>query len=83
MSLRIPKLFNFRQLLLGGLILSILTSCGKEPSNDPVIHSTDPVQFETPFEGVPNTLDIVMYEINERAFSNSGNFAGILPGSIR
>ena len=38
-----------------------------------------PVQYETPFAAVPNTPDIVMYEINERAFSSTGNFAGILP----
>jgi glycosidase len=38
----------------------------------------DPLQYETPFLGVPNTSDIVMYEINERAFSTAGNFAGIV-----
>ncbi|MBK7031603.1 MAG: hypothetical protein IPH45_21480 [Bacteroidales bacterium] len=45
----------------------------------PTGDSTDPVQYETPFAGVPNTSDIVMYEINERAFSVAGNFQGILP----
>ncbi len=38
----------------------------------------DPAQYETPFLNVPNTSDIVMYEINERAFSTSGDFTGII-----
>lgn len=53
----------------------------KENVDDPTITivPTDPPQYETPFSDLPNTSDIVMYEINERAFSVSGNFAGILP----
>ncbi len=47
------------------------------PAN--TIIELDPSQFETPFLNVANTSDIVMYEINERAFSVSGNFSGILP----
>jgi len=39
----------------------------------------DPLQYGSPFEYLPQTEDIVMYEINERAFSVSGTFKGILP----
>jgi glycosidase len=42
-----------------------------EPSN------SDTLQNDEPFSEVPNTFDIIMYEINERAFSASGDFAGI------
>lgn len=79
------KLFSaWIVVLFFGIILSLAPSCKKESSTpDPVIpvvkDSADPVQFEAPFTKVPATSDIVMYEINERAFSASGNFAGILP----
>ncbi|MBK8669648.1 MAG: alpha-amylase [Saprospiraceae bacterium] len=39
----------------------------------------DPEQYGTPFAEIPVTSDIVMYEINERAFSVSGNLTGIIP----
>ncbi len=62
------------------LLLFVTISCkDKEPNILPPVVSTDPPQYETPFANIPNTSDIVMYEINERAFSTSGNFAGILP----
>ena len=77
-TLRLTILYCFLALLLSAL------SCGKdEKIADPVIPEDtlpkDPAQYETPFAEVPNTPDITMYEINERAFSASGNFAGILP----
>jgi glycosidase len=37
---------------------------------------TDP---DAPFNGVPATTDIAMYEINLRAFSSSGTLQGVLP----
>lgn len=38
---------------------------------------TDPPAFGTPFDLVPATKDIVMYEVNLRAFSTSGTLAGV------
>ncbi|RTL59829.1 MAG: PKD domain-containing protein [Sphingobacteriales bacterium] len=38
----------------------------------------DPPAYGTPYSSVPATEDIVMYEINERAFSVAGNFQGII-----
>jgi glycosidase len=50
-----------------------------EPIQEPITEiELDPPQYETPFLDVPNTSDIVLYEINERAFSTAGNFAGII-----
>ncbi|RYD93654.1 MAG: alpha-amylase, partial [Sphingobacteriales bacterium] len=43
----------------------------------PVDNYKDPAVYGTPFGGVPDTKDIVMYEVNLRAFSNSANFAGL------
>ncbi|OGX88611.1 hypothetical protein BEN48_09080 [Hymenobacter glacialis] len=34
-------------------------------------------QYGTPFAGVPNREDAVMYQVNMRAFSQAGNFAGV------
>lgn len=38
-----------------------------------------PDQNDVPFQKVPDAKDIVMYEINLRAFSEQGNLSGILP----
>ncbi|MEN9612775.1 MAG: hypothetical protein RLZZ628_3589 [Bacteroidota bacterium] len=37
----------------------------------------DPVAFATPFTGVPAAKDVVMYEVNLRAFSSQGTFKGV------
>lgn len=69
---------TFTGLLTLLLLLWLATGCKKnEPST--VTPSDDPAQYETPFTGVPNASEVIMYEINERAFSTTGNFAGILP----
>lgn len=72
-------------LLISGFLILFSTSCKKEDESNtpvtppPVTDTTGPKQYETPFAGVPATADIVMYEINERAFSQQGTLAGILP----
>jgi glycosidase len=59
-----------------------LISCS-EDENLPVNAIVEPLpdlgyqQYGTPFEFVPNTEDIVMYEVNLRAFSQAGNLAGV------
>ncbi|MBK9257162.1 MAG: alpha-amylase [Saprospiraceae bacterium] len=61
--------------------LLISSGCQKTeptPQIDPP-GSNHPDQYGTPFNDIPKTSDVVMYEINERAFSVSGNFAGIIP----
>lgn len=55
------------------LITILFSACKKDTVVPPVVVPTEP----TPFANVPATSDIVMYEVNERAFSSSGNFAGI------
>ena len=60
-----------------------LFSCGKDgsslPSIPPVTTITDstPVQYGTPFANVPNRKDATIYQVNIRAFSQDGNFAGV------
>ena len=44
----------------------------------PVTSTPTPPQYGTPFAGVPNREDAVIYQVNMRAFSQAGNFAGVL-----
>lgn len=73
--------FNIKHFAPFLLALIFSIACKKEttdpvpPVTPPV--STDPPQYETPFTDIPVISDIVMYEVNERAFSSAGNFAGI------
>ena len=57
----------------------ILISC-KEGENplveSPVTQDTTTV-YGTPFQNIPAIEDIVMYEVNERAFSTAGNLQGV------
>jgi len=63
------------------LLLAIIffTACSKKPSAPPVTTTSDTTatQYGTPFTGVPDVKDIIMYEVNEGAFSPSQNLAGI------
>ncbi len=75
------NIFRFSILVTISIFLLIAAGCGKEDVivDPPPIVPTDTSQYETPFADIPATSDIVMYEINERAFSTSGTLAGILP----
>lgn len=58
-----------------------IISCKKKelietPLPDPVDENT--IIYGAPFLNVPATEDIVMYEVNERAFSTNGDFHGII-----
>ncbi|RCH55776.1 alpha-amylase [Mucilaginibacter hurinus] len=47
------------------------------PPVAPVDNYKDPAAYGTPFAGVPDTKDIIMYEVNLRAFSAEGNLKGL------
>jgi len=36
-----------------------------------------PAQYGKPFKGVPDTRDVMLYQVNTRAFSKTGDFAGV------
>jgi glycosidase len=66
------------------LSLGLLAGCkddapaAPDPITPPVIPSTaTPPQYGTPFAGVPNREDAVIYQVNMRAFSQAGNFAAV------
>ncbi len=64
-------------------VLWAATSC-ESPSDSivappppPQVTYTDPPAYGTPFSGIPETKEVVMYEVNLRAFSSQGTFAGV------
>ncbi|MBH8570881.1 hypothetical protein KB206_18455 [Microvirga sp. STS02] len=69
------------------LATSFLAGCKKDtpsaptpvvpPTTPTTPTSADPAQYGTPFAGVPNREDAVIYQVNMRAFSQSANFAGV------
>ena len=67
--------------ILAFIIISIvLSSCAEDekyirPSN-PGNHPYE--QYGIPFDGVPAAGDVIMYEVNLRAFSGSGDIDGVL-----
>ena len=61
-------------LLFLTLLTIIFDGCKKDPEP---IEITGYQQYGEPFSNVPVTEDIVMYEVNLRAFSQDGNVAGV------
>eukprot|EP01137_Pigoraptor_chileana_P018988 Opistho-2@79351 len=51
---------------------------GTEPAPTPIVTEPSTVkQYDTPFTNVPQTADILMYEVNLSAFSATGNLKGV------
>jgi glycosidase len=57
-------------------------SCSKTPdiTNVTTNHNTntDPAQYNTPFTGVPDARDAIIYQVNMRCFSSTHNFQGVI-----
>lgn len=65
------------------LLMFLFTgSCSKSPdvstTTTTTTHSTDPVQYNTPFAGVPDSRDAVIYQVNMRCFSSTHDFQGVI-----
>lgn len=59
-------------------LLVFLIGC--KDDDDPIVPQPtdgDPEEFAAPFTGVPDTKDMVFYEVNMRAFSQVGDFKGV------
>lgn len=69
--------------MLNVIILAALFTfgaCKEDPVvvvNPPVVTNPDPVQYGTPFTGVPDARDAVIYQVNMRSFSSTRNFKGV------
>ena len=61
------------------LSLTMFFSCQQEESEG---DTTQPItgyqQYSTPFNSIPKTENIVLYEVNLRAFSSAGNLQGVI-----
>lgn len=63
-------------------LLVIMTSCkkeepGKTDNNNTVKPPKSYSQYGDPFSNMPENEDVVMYEVNLRAFSSTGNLTGV------
>jgi len=74
-----------RMFILGISILCafILLSCKKDNTEEVIITEPAPMptgytQYGSPMSNVPLTSDIIMYEVNLRAFSDGGDIQGVI-----
>jgi glycosidase len=57
----------------------MLLACGSEDNApQPEPDNDNPKQYGVPFAGVPDPQNVVLYEVNLRAFSQAGNFQGVI-----
>ncbi len=73
------KFYNY--LLFTIFSLAILISCEQDsdpPPDDNNGNNNDTAYHAIPFDNVPATVDVVMYEVNLRAFSSTGDLQGVI-----
>jgi glycosidase len=77
-----PLCMSIKKLFFLGLLSLILVSACKEDPPPPIDNTPSrPVysQYGTPFDNIPtDKADLVMYEVNLRAFSNNGDLQGVI-----
>lgn len=76
-KLRSMKLSRLLSLIFLFTIL-VLSTCKKEDPTPPDEEIIPYTQYGVPFENVPETSDVIMYEVNLRAFSQSGDLQGVI-----
>lgn len=71
--------FNFPLIfLLIGLNASACKKVTDEPDPNIPVAKPEFEQYGTPFNDVPNPLDVTIYQVNIRCFNSSGDFAGVI-----
>lgn len=64
------------------VLLAFLLSCSKHPivtGPNPIVPADpDPSQYGSPYNNVPLSQDVALYQVNMRVFSTSGNFKGVV-----
>ena len=72
--------YKLQQKQIWLLLLVVVVACEKDPANKPV----DPQNpnsrpgYGQPFAALPEVEDILMYEVNLRAFSQTGDLQGVI-----
>lgn len=73
--------FSFSSLFVLTSVTVLFNACKKDEST-PEPELTSPsssyTQYGTPFNNIPETEDVVMYEVNMRAYSAQGNLQGVI-----
>lgn len=66
--------------VLAGMLLFFISSCQDTPTNtvDMETGQAPYTSYGVPFDGVPEPEDVVMYEVNLRAFSPAGDLQGVI-----
>ncbi|PKB16821.1 putative secreted protein (Por secretion system target) [Flavobacterium sp. 5] len=59
-------LFNLSRKVL--IFMVLMTGC---------VYAQDPVQYGTPYQGVPDTRDVNLYQVHIRPYSTAGNLASV------
>ncbi|MFA9393028.1 MAG: alpha-amylase family glycosyl hydrolase [Prolixibacteraceae bacterium] len=79
MNLNRKDLFKMNTIILLLSLLFITPACNNDDPIviNPPVNNEKEEQFGVPFNGVPEIADIVMYEVNIKAFSNEGTLAGV------
>ena len=76
-----------KKILFGLLVSLLMMACNKKEDDSvmlpikeqeptPIVENDPPV-FGTPFQNIPNLDNMIMYQVNQRAFSSTGDFKGI------
>jgi len=66
-------------LIFFAILIITAIACRKEEKDPPPDNpGTGYQQYGTPFAGVPETEDIILYEVNLRAFSSTGDLQGVI-----
>ena len=81
-----PSYLKLKIHVLNTIIIAALfafsscSSSGTTVTPDPpvVTGNQDPAQYGTPFNGVPDARDAVIYQVNMRCFSSTHNFQGVI-----
>jgi glycosidase len=60
------------------ILFIVLLSCNKSDPSVSTALSTDPPQYGTPYNNVPDARDAIIYQVNTRAFSAQGDLRGVM-----
>ena len=66
-----------KKIYFAAMLLIACSSKESDPTPEPPVVE-EPKQYGTPFGAVPEPKDVVLYEVNPRAFSAQGNFQGVI-----
>lgn len=67
-----------RAIFISIVILFACTCISTAQTNKQHSIETDPPQYGKPFNKIPDKRDVILYQVNMRAFSQQGNFKGVL-----